>query len=284
MPYNDERLPPSSSAVIRWFRLDNFEPERAVTSYWVSSKIFLAIRIPLVLYSTVIMWTSIATSAIEGSMRSYFIYFTHLTYIGLHAYLVTAVYHHVCYLLHKDLRSFFKQPAALNYLYVYLYHTVLVFNIITPIVYWSALSADALNVHNTPTLEWWLNTSLHGVSWFLMFTDSCFNRMKMRVNIVVLIVITIIFYMFLTFIGWGSLHWWVYPFLAWSQGGVAAGWYVGVGVCFVIVYFLQYLFHFVRDWIAKKMGREHGRPQDRSPQPAAVDPEMSRVSSSPQQQ
>lgn len=88
MPYNDERLPPSGSAVIRWFSLDNFEPERAVTSYWVSSKVFLAIRIPLVLYSTVIMWTSIATSAIEGSMRSYFIYFTHLTYIGLHAYLV----------------------------------------------------------------------------------------------------------------------------------------------------------------------------------------------------
>lgn len=81
-----------------------------------------------------------------------------------------------------------------------------------------------------------------------------------------------------------SLHWWVYPFLAWSQGAVAAGWYIGVGVCFVIVYFLQYLFHFVRDWIAKKMGREHGRPQDHSPQSSAVDPEMSQVSSSAQQQ
>lgn len=149
--YQDERLQSSRYSVIRWFGFDQFEPERAVTSYWVSSRVFLCIRIPLVLYSTVVMWADIGTTAQEGTFYKFFTYFTNLTFIGLHAYLVvctadlilmiqtrtrclltmlkTALYHHVCYLLAKphSPRSFFKQPPVLNYLYLYLYHSIVVF-------------------------------------------------------------------------------------------------------------------------------------------------------------
>ena len=92
--YQDERLRRSKWAVIRWFRLDRLQPERAVTSYWVSSKALLFIRIPLALYSTVVMWASIGTSAQEGDFQRYFTHFTQMTYIGLHAYfIVTYLYY-----------------------------------------------------------------------------------------------------------------------------------------------------------------------------------------------
>lgn len=89
--YQDERLQPSRFGIIRWFGFDQFEPERAVTSYWVSSRVFLCIRIPFVLYSTIIIWGDIGTTAQEGTFYKFFTYFTNLTFIGLHAYLVVCI-------------------------------------------------------------------------------------------------------------------------------------------------------------------------------------------------
>ena len=65
--------------------------------------------------------------------------------------------------------------------------------------------------------------------------------------------------------------WWVYGFLEW-KGGITAAWYIGVGAAFVVVYFIQFLFHMLRDWVARKLGKaprkhemqqvdEEGRPE-----------------------
>lgn len=51
-----------------------------------------------------------------------------------------------------------------------------------------------------PPLEWWINTSLHGVSFVLMATEVLFSRMRMTIRMVILILINIILYMLLTFI------------------------------------------------------------------------------------
>lgn len=48
--------------------------------------------------------------------------------------------------------------------------------------------------------------------------------------------------------------WWVYPFLDWDNGPVAAGYYIGVGAAFVVVFFLQMLFHWIRVTIARCTG------------------------------
>ena len=88
MSYKDERLPPSKYAIIRWFGFDQFIPEQAVTSYWVSSKIFFAIRFILALYSTIVFWTYLALVAKYTDFRIFFTQFTTLTFVGLHAYLV----------------------------------------------------------------------------------------------------------------------------------------------------------------------------------------------------
>ncbi|KAI9494598.1 hypothetical protein BDB00DRAFT_817451 [Zychaea mexicana] len=270
--YQDEPLKRSRWAVIRWFRLDRFQPERAVTSYWMSSKALLFIRIPTTLYSTIIMWGSIGNSSIQNEFQRYFAHFTQLTFIGLHAYLVTALYHHVRYLMtpqpHQP-RSFFNQPSVLNYLFLYLYHSIVVFNIITPIVYWCALSPVASSVDeevtgmNEPPLQWWINTSFHGVSFVLMMTEVVFTRMTLYVNMVLLVFINVVLYMFLTFIIFATTGWWVYGFLDWSQGGITAAWYIGVGAAFIVVYFVQFLFHMLRDWVARKLGRNPRKPEMR---------------------
>ncbi|KAL1933796.1 hypothetical protein VTP01DRAFT_7886 [Rhizomucor pusillus] len=263
--YQDERLQSSRYSVIRWFGFDQFEPERAVTSYWVSSRVFLCIRIPLVLYSTVVMWADIGTTAQEGTFYKFFTYFTNLTFIGLHAYLVTALYHHVCYLLAKphSPRSFFKQPPVLNYLYLYLYHSIVVFNIITPVVFWAALSKTMLtDPSSVPSMQWWTTTSVHGVSFFMMIVDVIFNRMKLYINMVLLVFINVVLYMFLTFIVHATNGFWVYPFLDWAQGPVTAGWYIGIGAAFIVVFFIQYAFHWFRGWLGRRFGR-HPTPPPR---------------------
>ncbi|KAI7857297.1 hypothetical protein BDC45DRAFT_500870 [Circinella umbellata] len=264
MNYSDEPLKPSRYAVIRWFNFDKFIPEAAVTSHWVSSEVFLGIRTIITLYSTIVLWANIGANAQYGEFERFFAFFTNLTFIGLHAYLVTALYHHVRYIISgKHLGSFFDQPAFLNYLYYYLYHTILVFNIITPVVYWGLLANGDSKV---APLAIWLNVSVHGVSFFLMIFDMIFCRIKMQINMVLLVFINVVLYMFLSFIVHASAGFWVYPFLNWDQGGIAAGLYIGVAACFIIAFFIQMLFHFIRDWIAKITGRRNTAVSKDQPQ------------------
>ncbi|KAI7880967.1 hypothetical protein K492DRAFT_118535, partial [Lichtheimia hyalospora FSU 10163] len=51
-----------------------------------------------------------------------------------------------------------------------------------------------------PPLDWWINTSMHGVSFVLMATEVLFSRMRMNIRMVVIILINVILYMLLTFI------------------------------------------------------------------------------------
>lgn len=107
-----ESIPTSSNSVVRWFKLDQFEPERAVTSHWVSSKTFLLIRTLPTLYSVIIMFADIGTTAQSGSFNFFFAYFTNLTYVGLFSYLVVCLAivlfsNYNCPLMWKKLTYFF---------------------------------------------------------------------------------------------------------------------------------------------------------------------------------
>ena len=90
--YQDQKVKPSKYALIRWFGFDQFEPERAVTSYWISSKAFFVIRFLLALYSTVVFWTYLGLLASFADVRGFFSAFTTLTFIGLHAYLIVGLF------------------------------------------------------------------------------------------------------------------------------------------------------------------------------------------------
>ncbi|KAI7865542.1 hypothetical protein BDF14DRAFT_1824621 [Spinellus fusiger] len=259
MEYRGEEIQPSNSAFLRWFGVDRFVPEHAVTSNWVSSKTLLWIRFPLLLYSTIIIWTDLGVSASNGGGSQFFGYFTTLTYVGLHAYLVTTFVHHVRYLRTSPPRpsSFLDQWAGLNYLYVWLYHTIVTFNIVTPVVYWSLLVGTMLEDRTATTVSWWLTGSVHAASFFMMITDVIFNRMRLQINMILPVLGTVVLFMFQAFIIHATTGWWVYPFLDWSRGAFTAVWYILVAAIVVVAFFLQMGIHYVRDRIA-------GRPHQKS--------------------
>ncbi|CAO3653847.1 unnamed protein product [Mucor hiemalis] len=248
MDYQDEKIKPSRYAILRWFGFDQFVPETAVTSHWISSKALFAIRLILAVYTTITMWVNIGVSK-SGKT---FAFFTTLTFVGLHAYNVTACVHHFRYLRNKNMNFMLNQPSFLNYLYVYLYCTVVTFNIVTPVVFWSIL---AKGYSPKDVMGLWLNVSLHLVTFFIMIIDVILNRMRIPIRMVIFVILTVLFYMFLAFIVYATNGFWVYPFLDWKQGGKAAIWYVAVALIVVVSFFIQVLIHYLRDLIARKMGK-----------------------------
>ncbi|KAI7858451.1 hypothetical protein BDC45DRAFT_531648 [Circinella umbellata] len=254
MPYRDERIDSSGSKIIQWLALDHFEPERTVTSYFVSSKTLFMIRIPLVLYSVIVMWADIGNSISTGDINHYFAYFTRFTFIGLHAYLVTSFCHHVQYLRCKPKHpaSFLNQYSFLNYLYVILYHTVVTYNILTPVVYWVLLSGVLINNKDATTIDWWMALSLHGSTFFIMMTEVIMTRMVLYTRMIVVVFCTVLAYMLLTFIIYASEKWWVYSFLDWDQGASCSIWYIAVAVSVVLCFFLQIGIHALREKIGAK--------------------------------
>ncbi|KAI8064191.1 hypothetical protein BC940DRAFT_306388 [Gongronella butleri] len=250
--YQDKRLERSRFSFIRWFGFDLFQPERAVTSYWLPTRVFLGIRLFLCLWITIVLWMDIGMNAHNGTGKTFFAFFTNLTYIGLNAYYVTSCYHHVASLMYKDHRSFFKQPTVLNYLYVYLYHTIIVFNIVTPLVYWALLNSGT---KTSTVLATFLNVNVHGVSFFIMLFDVIFNRMQVYTNMIVLLIVNVVIYMCLAFVVYAVDDVWVYPFLNWNLGASAALMYLIVGLVFVVVFFIIMGIHDLRDWLAQVFKR-----------------------------
>jgi hypothetical protein len=50
--------------------------------------------------------------------------------------------------------------------------------------------------------------------------------------------------------------------LNWNQGGITAAWYILVAVIVVVFFFIQVLFHFIRNKIATKLGKRVVQTQD----------------------
>lgn len=49
-----------------------------------------------------------------------------------------------------------------------------------------------------------------------------------------------------------SAGYWVYPFLDWTQGPIAAAYYFAVALIVLIAFFIQVIIHYVRDFVARK--------------------------------
>ncbi|KAI8970081.1 hypothetical protein BDF20DRAFT_915945 [Mycotypha africana] len=243
--YQDEPLKPSRYAFIRWFGFDQFIPEQAVTSYWVSAKVFFTIRFVCALYSTIVFWTSLGNSISNGEGQKFFTAFTNLTFVGLHSYLV--------YRSDKQVRKYDRSNEDRQTCVAhYFFFPSFMLSIVTPVVFWSLLARGATTAGRMST---WLNVSVHGVSFFLMLFDVIFNRMKLPIRLIVFVLLTVLFYMFLTFIIHATAGFWVYPFLDWQQGPKAAIWYFVVAIVVVVSFFIMKIVHSIRDYIALKTGK-----------------------------
>ncbi|KAI8060300.1 hypothetical protein BC940DRAFT_350671 [Gongronella butleri] len=251
MPVQDEVIPSSKGRLVQWFGFDQFQPERAMTSHFISVNALLAVRVVLVLYSGAVQWASIYWMATHFQFERYFAYFTYLTFIGLHAYFVTTLYHQVRYLLAtRRPVSFLFQWPCLNYLYVYLYHTVITFNMVTPVVYWALLSYDFISKAATnDRMEWWLTPSVHGASLIMVMIEITLNRMIVHTRMLLLVLFTVILYLVLALIYYETEGWLVYSFMDLSQPAHAAMYYGGIFIFIVACFFFQKAIHSLRDFL-----------------------------------
>lgn len=74
--------------LVQWFGFDDFKPERAVTSHFISSRTLFLIRLPITVYCFIVMWVDVIYTTQSGEFKHFFAYFTDLTFIGLLAYYI----------------------------------------------------------------------------------------------------------------------------------------------------------------------------------------------------
>ncbi|KAI8881810.1 hypothetical protein K501DRAFT_295620 [Backusella circina FSU 941] len=252
----NEKIRPSNIALIHWLGLDQFEPHCAVNSHFVSSRTLFLIRLPLALYTLVVLWVDVIWAIKSNEINHFFAYFTDLTFIGLHAYMITTCIHHAKYLWSESSSSqrpssYLDQPNILNYLYVYLYHTVIVFNIQTPVIFWGLLAKEKLFEAHLSPIDFWVSISVHTISLCILMIEIFFNKMIVHSKMVLLVFGTVLLYMFLTFIIFASESWWVYSFLDWRTGPSVIIYYVVISFFVVVLFYFQWGLHKLRDWIAR---------------------------------
>ncbi|KAI8597190.1 hypothetical protein EDD21DRAFT_386081 [Dissophora ornata] len=233
------------SFLVRVLKLDRFEPNRIVTSNLVSPKTLAIVRFLEFLYvavATITVWDS-SDSAVD-----YFKYFTHLTYFGL-----------MCYLLASALWGLFylRQPESerarwvklgspwWGYAHWLLYSTVVTYSVVVPIVFWTLLASG---IGSWTPLEYYQNISEHALDGvFGALVELTLNRHFLQPIHSVFVAFVMILYMLLTFIVHATQGDWVYPFLSWSQGPIAAAYYIGIAIGLFIIYFILFAIHKYRN-------------------------------------
>ncbi|KAF5346888.1 hypothetical protein D9756_010598 [Leucocoprinus leucothites] len=159
-----------------------FDPEaRYVTSYLCSPAVLGFIRLLLGLYSlvtnlVVLIWTGVHS----GLAGTYFSYFTHLSYIGVTAWLWASGVQSVMFAnaikssgddARYPLQSW---PRPLQYLHEFLFSTIATFPIIVTIVYWVLLAtSDSFS----DTFTAWSNISQHVMNTLFVLFELIFTNL-----------------------------------------------------------------------------------------------------------
>ncbi|KAF9365647.1 hypothetical protein BGX34_009182 [Mortierella sp. NVP85] len=222
---------------------------RFVSSNLVSANTLLYIRLLVALHLSAVFIATLYVSARDGVFYMVPTTFTNLSNIGLTAYYLTATYHSYSYCRHKDLRSLTSQHRFLSLALSLLYASVVVFHIVVPAIYWSML----FDPNNTMDgLNKYVDFSHHGADLACILVEMLFNRMELPWISILGPMTMIILYMFLAWVYFAARGEWLYGFLDWSKGAVAAGWYIGLLVIFALLFVLQKYIHQGRDAALKR--------------------------------
>ncbi|CAG8483421.1 17737_t:CDS:2 [Acaulospora morrowiae] len=196
----------------------------------------------------------------SNDVECYLCYFTNLSYVGQTLYFTAAFIHNVIYCRTPephDPISFKQQPNFFNWLFWVLYHTIVHYHFIVVFVYWALLSGSLID-SNPPAYIWWLAISVHGGDFLAMMIELFLNRQIMKKSFVILTCLGLLLFMLESFVVFESSGLWVYSFLDWKNGSpsTVAIRYVLFLVSFVVVYFIVYGLHLLRDWIGKKLHKK----------------------------
>ncbi|KAJ1980151.1 hypothetical protein H4R34_002560 [Dimargaris verticillata] len=241
---------PGHGRVYRFFRLDNFDAERFVTSNLVKPRMLFAIRLALALYCIATVVVLFVTTGVR-----FFHYMTDWSYLGLTVYmmLATVVSGRYCFgaMPYSPGQNLLERaPSWARALYWFLYETVVTFHILVPVVYWALLSSQ---LRTDTSLELYSSIAPHAIDFVVMAVELIFNRQILEVSHVVIPVIILALYLALAFLVWGTEHYFVYSFLDFYK---LHGWValicVAIAVAFCIIFFVQLYLHRLREYLFRK--------------------------------
>ncbi|KAG9320042.1 hypothetical protein KVV02_000687 [Mortierella alpina] len=239
----------SMSKLRLFLRYDRLDLSRFISSNLVSATGLLHIRLLIALHLTAVFIATLYVSARDNVFYMVPTTFTNLSNIGLTAYYLAATYHSFRYVRNKNLDSLTRQQWFLTSALSLLYGSVVVYHIVVPAIYWGML----FDPNNTmDTLNKYVDFSHHGADLACIVFEMVFNRMELPWVAILGPLCMIILYMFLAWVYFAARGEWLYGFLDWSKGPIAAGWYIGLLLIFALLFVLQKYIHQGRDALLKR--------------------------------
>ncbi|KAF9152818.1 hypothetical protein BG015_004646 [Linnemannia schmuckeri] len=228
----------------KFLKYDTLDLSRIVSSNIVDARTLLIIRVIVALHLVAVFIATLYVSARDEVFYMVPTTFTNLSNIGLTAYYLTAAYHSHSFVKNRNLDSLTNQHWFLTSALSLLYASVVVFHIVVPAIYWGML----FDPNNTmDTLNKYVDFSHHGADFACILVEMVFNRMELPWVAILGPLGMIILYMFLAWVYFAARGEWLYGFLDWSKGPVAAGWYIGLLAIFALLFVLQKYIHQGRD-------------------------------------
>ncbi|EJF62613.1 hypothetical protein BD309DRAFT_955275 [Dichomitus squalens] len=121
------------------------------------------LRLTLATYALFVgLYQLIEEAVKEHDAGTFFSYFTHLSYIGLIAYMYAAGVQTLCYALNRRKGYPLQQwPRVLQHLHILLYSTITTYPMVVTVIFWALLSdSDTFST----TLNAWFNISEHAMN------------------------------------------------------------------------------------------------------------------------
>ncbi|KAF9443771.1 hypothetical protein P691DRAFT_787534 [Macrolepiota fuliginosa MF-IS2] len=258
---------PSTSSVI--FDYEN----KYATSYLLPPNILGVIRLLLGKYAlgtniVVLIWSG----AVLDDADTFFSYFTHLSYIGVTAWLWASGIQSIAFANSwkggRDARYPLQSwPRALQFLHELLFSTIATFPFIVTIVYWALLASS--KSFSSPYLAW-SNISLHILNaGFVLFELWCTNLPPMKWIYLPITVVILGLYLGVAYITYATRGIYPYDFLnPKKQGAFLAIYITGITIGQVLVFVVVRYAIILRERLASKTLKEdiprHADPNEKS--------------------
>jgi len=247
-----------------WFGLtiQPFDAQyRLVTSGFLPPFWLFLIRLIFGVYSLTsnIVYLILDLQVNRDPAERYYVYFTHLSYIGLAAYFCAAAFHtgfftiNLRHLRRGDTSQGLWYPLQkwgkfLQAMHLYLYCTVVIFPILVTAVYWAILKDEG--TFRDP-LNSWNNISFHALNTVFAVVEVAIGRVPMPWGYLLPCVVTLGLYLGLAYMVHRIQNWYVYGFLDPAKGHLAA-YVVGIAVGGIVLFLIMWAVTKLRDWIFRQ--------------------------------
>ncbi|KAG2140545.1 uncharacterized protein EDB93DRAFT_680529 [Suillus bovinus] len=215
-----------------------FDPAcRLVTSPFFSPLSLGALRLLFAIYSLVTTITVLVFESVRfHDARSFFSYFTDLSYVGLVAYFWASSVQTIVFVLWgQKAYPLQRWPRILQLLHVLLYTTITIFPIIVTVVFWTLLASSSTF---STQYSAWSNVSQHAMnSSFALFEILLTNAGPSPWSHIVPCFILFACYLGVAYITHATQGFYTYSFLNPSvEHGLLGAYIVGMGVGYCILF------------------------------------------------